>query len=183
MAEKQIEQLLALVKELGARASAYIPGAQIVLDPVFRQICRSNQCGRYGRCHMCPPDIGEIDSLMARLRAYPHAVFYQSVGTLEDSFDYEGMVAAGEFHSRLSARIHKEAGKILGDQFLHLSAGCHLCQRCGKMDGLSCRHPDLALGALEGYGVDVYRTVKDTELPYTNGENTVTYFGALFLEE
>jgi len=36
---------------------------------------------------------------------------------------------------------------------------------------------------LEGYGVDVYSTTKDTPLAYINGENTVTYFGAVFFAE
>ena len=39
--------------------------------------------------------------------------------------------------------------------------------------------PEKAMSSLEGYCVDVYNTTKDTPLKYINGQNTVTYFGAI----
>ena len=36
---------------------------------------------------------------------------------------------------------------------------------------------------MEGAGIDVYNTVKDTPLKYINGANTVTYFGLVLFEE
>ena len=36
---------------------------------------------------------------------------------------------------------------------------------------------------MEGAGVDVYNTVKDTPLRYINGQNTVTYFGMVLFGE
>ena len=49
-------------------------------------------------------------------------------------------------------------------------------------DGEPCRHPDKALASLEGSGVDVYNTTKDTPLKYINGQNTVTFFGMVLWE-
>lgn len=80
---------------------------------------------------------------------------------------------------RLSQRI----GKLVKVP-LHLTCGgCHLCKVCTKPEGRPCRHPDLALPSMEGYGVDVYRTARNTSLKYINGANTVTYFGMLFFKE
>ena len=90
------------------------------------------------------------------------------------------MMEAGKRHGHISGGIHRGAQTLLSKPFLHLSCGCRLCERCAKEDHLPCRHPDIALGALEGFGVDVYRTVKGSALRYTDGENTVTYFGMLF---
>ena len=156
---------------------------QIILDPQFRKICKTNSCGRYGRCYQCPPDIGDIDDLLRKVRKYSKAVIYQSVGTLEDSFDFEGMMDAAVAHMQLSQRIQEKVATILIEKYLHLSSGCRLCQRCAKEENLPCRHPDKALGAVEGYGIDVYKTVKNTQLKYTNGENTVTYFGIVLFSE
>lgn len=180
---KQAQQLIRLVKALGAQDAEYFPLSRIVLDARFREICRSNDCGRYDRCYMCPPDLGDIHVLMDQVRTFPHAVIYQSIAPLEDSFDYEGMMAAGEDHARFSGKIHGAVKDILSGKSLHLSSGCRLCERCGKLDGLPCRHPDQALGSVSGYGIDVYQTVKDSRLKYVNGENTVTYFGILFFTE
>ena len=120
---------------------------------------------------------------MAKIRSFPHVIVYQSISPLEDSFDFEGMMEAGERHGHISGRIHLQIKNLLSQPYLHLSSGCRLCTRCAKVDDLPCRHPDIALGAVEGHGVDVYQTVKDSSLKYVNGENTVTYFGMLFYTE
>ena len=67
---------------------------QIVLDRSFRAQCASNACGVYGKCWMCPPDVGEIEPLMAEIRKYKQTLWYQSIAQLEDSFDVEGMFDA-----------------------------------------------------------------------------------------
>lgn len=166
----------------GAYKAQIICGENIVLNSDFRVACQGNQCGLYGRCWMCPPDIGEIQDLMNQVRRWPKALLYQNVYTLEDSFDIEGMTAGAKNHAGVSQKIHARLKEILGPSFLHLTCGgCRLCDVCTKTDGLPCRHPDQALPSLEGYGVDVYGTCKNTLLKYINGSDTVTYFGmALF---
>lgn len=177
------KKLIDLAISCGADGAAYLPGSALVTDPVFRRICEGNACGKFGRCYMCPPDIGDVEDLMEQVHWYPHAVLYQTVGKLEDSFDFEGMMAAGYAHNICSQRIRKQLeGQLPGH--LHLTGGgCHLCMRCAKEDGLPCRHPGEALSSLEGYGIDVYRTSLATNLKYINGENTVTYFGIILFGE
>ena len=171
------EELIALALQSGADKAAIIRGEDVVLSASFRDICRINGCGLYGRCWMCPPDIGEIGELMARVRAFDHALLYQTIHGIEDSFDIEGMTGAGAKHALVSQRIN-DAVKLLPEERLHLSCGgCHLCPRCAKMDGKPCRMPGKALPPMEGYGIDVYQTTRPTELKYINGQNTVTYFG------
>jgi len=133
---------------------------------------------------MCPPDVGEIQELMAETRKYSKGVLYQTIHQIEDSFDIEGMQEAGKAHTRCCQAIEKEAAAHFGKEFLHLSAGgCSLCDRCGKRDSLPCRHPDQALPSLEAYGVNVHDTAQNVGLPYINGANTVTYFGAVLYQE
>ena len=179
------EQLRQAVLNCGATKAAIIPQSQIVTSAHFREICASNQCGGYGACWMCPPDIGDIEPLMARLRTFPYGILYQSIAQIEDSFDIEGMFEASAAHAQLGQRIQAAIAPLLaGTDYLHLSCGgCHLCPTCAKRTGEPCRHPDKALSSLEGYGVDVYSTAKDTDLKYTNGQNTVTYFGMVLVQE
>lgn len=168
----------------GADKAVVIPRIQVVCSASFREICRSNGCGCYGRCWTCPPQIGEIDVLMRSLDAYSHVLWYQSIARIEDSFDIEGMLEAGHAHALLSQRIENALRDTGMKNRLHLSCGgCRLCERCAMRDGLPCRHPEKALASLEGYGVDVYKTTKQTDLHYINGKNTVTYFGAVFFSE
>lgn len=170
-----------LALSAGADDAAVIPAQKIATSPVFREICKGNSCGMYGRCWMCPPEIGEIDVLIAQLKRYSHALIYQTVTAIEDSFDFEGMQAAGDAHAQLSRRMETVFPDI---PHLHLSCGgCRLCERCAKADELPCRHPDLALASMEGYGIDVYQTVKNTPLRYNNGPDTVTFFGVVLFGE
>ena len=69
---------------------------------------------------------------------------------------------------------------IEGESLCLSAGGCRLCERCAKLDDEPCRMPDKAMTSLEACGVDVYNTTKKTELKYINGQNTVTFFGAVF---
>ena len=172
------KELLNLALSCGACRAEIIDQRAIILSAEFRNICKSNGCGMYGHCWMCPPDNGDIEALMDKVRTYAKALVYQSVGKIEDSFDFEGMQMQGNAHVQLSQRIETEIRSLLPIGYLHLSCGgCRLCEHCTKPEGKPCRHPDRALSSLEGYGVDVYRTIQSTTMSYINGQNTVTYFG------
>ncbi len=171
------QELIDIALDAGAKKAAVITAEDIVLDASFRDICAKNSCAQYGRCWMCPPDIGEIETLMAEVRKYGHGLLYQTIGELEDSFDVEGMDEAAKAHVVVGQRLEAFLMLILG-KHLHLSCGgCRICERCAKLDGLPCRDPERAMPSMEGYGIDVYSTCKPTELKYINGQNTVTYFG------
>ena len=167
----------------GASRAAIISQQQIVLSAEFRKICETNGCGNYGRCWMCPPDTGDIETAMAQVRRYPWGLLYQTIGAIEDSFDIEGMSERAREHAQVSQRVQQAVKPLLQKPFLHLSCGgCRLCETCARRDGQPCRHPGKALASLEGSGVDVYTTTRDTSLKYINGQNTVTFFGMVLWE-
>lgn len=171
--------LLDIVKKNGVAAAVALEQADIIYDRSFRDICVSNGCGRYGRNYMCPPDIGDADTLMNSARAFPRAILYQTIHKIEDSFDFEGMTNAKRIHSRCSAGIQSDI-KGLGGGLLHLGAGaCGICERCAKLDCIPCRSPEDALPSLEAYCVFVSETANNAGLKYINGVNTVTYFGMI----
>lgn len=175
-----MDKLIATAREAGAFRAVIISADGIVLSEEFRTICQNNQCGKFGKCWVCPPELPDTAVVMETVRGYSHALWYQSVSQLEDSFDVEGMFAAGRNHALLSQRLQELAKPILPENFLHLTCGgCHLCETCAKVEGKPCRMPHKALPSLEGYCVDVYNTTKDTPLKYINGQNTVTYFGMI----
>lgn len=178
------QKIIQAALDAGASKAVVIPGSQIITSDEFRKICESNQCGGYGRCWTCPPHIGPIDELMAKVHSYPAALWYQTIYAIEDSYDIEGMFEAGAKHAQVSLAVEKAAAPLLKPGFLHLSCGgCHICETCAKVEDKPCRFPDKALSSLEGYGVDVYRTTEHTPLKYINGQNTVTYFGMILFME
>ena len=174
------DQLIAETVRLGADRAAVIETARIETDRVFRDMCAANACGVYGRCWMCPPDVGEIGELMAEVHRYDHALVYQRIGQLEDSFDVEGMAEAKTAHKALSQALRSVFREAGIERVLHLGAGgCGVCKPCAKVKGEPCTHPELAMSSLEAYGINVSRMAQTAGMRYINGTNTVTYFGVV----
>ena len=174
------EKLISAALKAGAHKAVIFPAEKIVLSEMFRDICKSNQCGKYGKCWVCPPELPDADEVMATIRSYDRVLWYQTVSSIEASFDFEGMIEAGKNHVALSQRLRDMVADSLPENALHLSCGgCRQCPVCAKAEGKPCRMPEKAMASLEGYCVDVYNTTKDTPLKYINGQNTVTYFGAI----
>lgn len=180
-AETAYEMLRDRLLEMGAYRAEFVETAQITLDAVFRKMCESNACGNFGKSYMCPPDVGNIEELMAQLRTYDRALVYQTVGMLEDSYDFEGMMEAGQKHNDLAQQLRRLAEEQGITDCLHLGAGgCRICPVCGKKTGEPCRFPEQAMSSLEAYGVNVSELARLCGMRYINGQDTVTYFGAMF---
>lgn len=180
----QLESLTQAILDLGAYKVGTVQVEDIDFEPDFRKMCESNACGMYGRSWMCPPDIGPVDELIARAKTYRWAVVFQTVDELEDSYDFEGMMAAGEKMNHLTAAVRKKLDDMGVARRLLLGAGgCRLCQVCAKQKGEPCRFPDQALSSLEAYGINVSVLAPQAGMKYINGKDTVTYFGAVFLGE
>lgn len=120
---------------------------------------------------------------MARVKEFPHAVLFQTISPLEDSYDIEGMHDASVTHNRLTRKV-QETFRSMNDENMVLGAGaCGVCQTCTKPEGVPCRFPDLAITSLEACGINVSELAKTCGLRYINGQNTVTYFGLFLYKE
>ena len=69
------------------------------------------------------------------LRTYETALVYQTVGFLEDRYDFEGMMEAGNRHNELAQKLRASAQERFvqedGIELLHLGAGgCRVCVAC-----------------------------------------------------
>jgi predicted metal-binding protein len=177
--------LVQLALRMGATKATVIPQEKIVLSSEFRKICEGNGCGMYNKTWMCSTaHIGDIDTLMDKVRSYKWALWYQLIGEIEDSYDFEGMTEVGNRFIAMCQRVNEELKPVFGKEMLHLGkGGCGLCKRCTILDNEPCRMPDKALSSLEMYGVDVYRTTEGTGLKYINGPETVTYFGMVLFND
>ena len=177
------EEMIRKILELGASKAAVIPVSKIRFDRSFRKLCEMNTCGNYGRNWMCPPYAGEIDDLIARAKGYEHAIVYQLIGQLEDSYDFEGMMENGKRMNRLV----RDARAALDGSFPHAlylgAGGCSQCEKCAKLTDEPCRFPELAMMSLETCGVAVSELAKTAGMKYINGQNTVTNFAAILFDE
>lgn len=151
----------------------------LVFERSFRELCKANTCRSYGKYYTCPPAAGDIDDLIARAKGFEHAILYQTVWPLEDSFDAEGMAEASSKHYDIAQRVQSMLPRDQG--IVHLATGgCRLCEECALVHEEPCIYPDQALTSMSAYGIHVSGAAKLARLKYINGANTVTYFGMVF---
>lgn len=170
--------LMDICLEEGAARAAVIEVAKIPFDKGLRAYCAANACGSYGKNWACPPGVGEPDEVIARARQYRYALVFQAVGQMEDSFDFEGMEAAGRRFGETAERIRSRVADQIPGYLLLTAGGCSVCPVCAKVEDKPCRFPDKAISSLEAYCIQVSRLAAACGMPYHNGPNTVTNFGA-----
>ena len=177
------DSLIKTVSDLGAYKASVIPTSDVETDTSFRALCEKNSCGIYVKNWACPPDAGDIEKLIGDLYSFGYMLVYQSVGKLEDSFDLDGMAEAAEKHACLTGAVREKLVPFGFSRTLFLGAGgCRVCRVCAKMTDECCRHPDKATPSLEAYGVNVAKLAPAAGMKYINGQNTVTYFGAVLFD-
>jgi predicted metal-binding protein len=131
---------------------------------------------------MCPPAIESFEDVKTKVLEFSDGVVFQSVCSLEDSFDFDGMMKAEDIHRKIFNRILDYVQLDMGcSDVLALNAGaCKVCNKCTYPDGEGCRYPDKAVTSLEAYCIDVNALLACCDIAYNNGPNTVSYVG-LFL--
>ncbi len=178
-----LAQLMESGGQCGFDNCAPVDTGDIIFDAELRKNCEMNSCGDYGRNWVCPPHCGDIEDCIARARQFDHAVVVQYIGTLEDSYDFEGMVEAARAFEIKFEQFARQARQISDDIYPLGAGGCHRCARCAVLDDAPCRHLDIAYPSLESHGIYVADLAAKSGMKYINGPNTVTYFGAVFYKE
>jgi len=172
--------LLDMIKQQNYSGFAEINVADIIFEPMFRDMCVMNSCGKFGTSWVCPPACGDYESMKARVCGYTHGVLVQQFYTLADSFDFEGMMAGqGNFDQRFYAVIDALNNSKLKNWDALKAGTCSICKKCSYPD-VPCLFPNRAKSSLEACGINVSALCTQCGLSYINGQNTVTYF-ALFV--
>lgn len=169
---------ISLAYSCGFTNAASVSPSMLTTHAEVREMCAADKCHAYGQNWMCPPHCGSLHACEQGLHAYSHGLVVQSVGYIEDSFDYERMEQLEKQHLRhfraLQDAIRHDAASVLG----LASGGCRICSACAYPE--ACRHPLLAYPSMEGYGLLVSEVCRIAGLRYYYGENAISYL-ALFL--
>ena len=156
---------------------AFVKPEDIEFNDRVRQICKK-ECSRYGASWSCPPAVGTVEECRARIQQYEKFLLFSVKYDLEDSFDYEGMMAGASAFKETCRALDNKLRPLLGNYLMLSNEGCGLCKECTYPDA-PCRFPDRSHGSLEGYGLFVSKLAKQAGMNYINGANTVTYFGGV----
>jgi len=180
--EIAISKALDIAREHGFPHCRPLDCSTLEFMEAVRDMCSADRCGQYGRNWTCPPACGSLETTRKRAAKYSWGILVQTVGNLEDDFDYETMEA--------SAGIHREHFQVLVDrlrldwpELLAMGAGaCTYCKACTYPD-LPCRFPDKAIISMEAFGLFVSQVCERNGMAYNHGPLSVTYTSCVLLED
>lgn len=174
-----VEQLMEVAKEYGFETVAPLDVSTLKAREEVRDMCAANTCHAYGSNWSCPPACGTVAECGEKMAKFTRGILVQTVGQLEDSWDYETMQETAENHGRRFREIALRLWKD-GVTVLPLTAGaCPICEKCAYPE--PCRFPGKAISSMEAYGLLVNQVCTDNGVPYNHGPNTMAYSGCLLL--
>lgn len=175
------EQLAKLAEEVGFTAWTPLDIATIELRPEVRDMCAANSCGMYGKNWSCPPGCGTLEACSSQLREYSHGILVQTVGRVEDSFDFEAMMKIEAEHKSLFAKMFNIIWKS-EEKILALGTGC--CTQCAECTypNAPCRFPKKKISSMEAYGMLVLEICEMNHLPYYYGSDKIVYTSCFLIQ-
>lgn len=174
------EQLRDLAMELGFSHTAPLDCATIELKPEVRQMCASNTCGQYGKRWSCPPGCGTLEDCQAQLAGKTAGILVQSVGDIEDGFDFEAMMDIEQAHKQRFLAMY-DLLREQGHSALAIGSGCcTLCQDCTYPEK-PCRFPQRRVASMEAFGMLVVDVCKANGLGYYYGPDKMAYTSCFLL--
>lgn len=172
------ELCLRAVQNYNFSYAAPLDVRSIQLLPEVREMCSANRCGMYGKNWSCPPAIGSLEALQEQLKQYSSGIILQTVGFLEDDFDYETIVATENLQKLNFKRLYHDI-KVEYPGCLPMPTGaCSICSVCTYPDQ-ACRFPDQAYPPLEAYGIFVSKLCEHNNISYYYGPRTMAFVSAI----
>jgi predicted metal-binding protein len=114
-----------------------------------------------------------------RVKGYSCGILVQTVGDIEDSYDWEGIMTVGARQKKNFALMWDELERE-GEEVLAMGSGaCKLCEACTYPDEV-CRFPDRMEVSMEAYGLLVSKVCANNNLAYNYGKDKIA-FTACFL--
>ena len=175
------DDLITEAKALGFTHAGALNMDALVFMPEVREMCAANRCHQYGTNWTCPPGCGSIEDAAARASKYTFGLLVQTVGRLEDDFDYEIIQSTGDQHKDNFIRLAEHVRERYPDMLPMGAGGCRICDTCTYPDA-PCRCPDRAIPSMEAYGLWVSKVCELSGVPYYHGKLTVTYTSCYLLK-
>jgi len=168
------EKIAAMAKECGFTHCAPLDVSTLEFLQEVRDMCNAKQCNRYDTSWSCPPACASLEEMRQRVLSYSGGILVQTVGELEDSYDWDGIMEAGARHKdnfgRLWASLEKE-----NQQVLAMGAGaCMICETCTYPEK-ECRFPDRMAASMEACGLFVSKVCTDNGLAYNYGQDRIAF--------
>jgi len=172
-----------LARQLGIETCLEFEARMLVPQRRIRGFCAENKCGNYGVNYMCPPHIGSLREIKARLQAFQRGVLLRYSESLDVSHDREGVERTKvAFHNKiLQLEDFFCENEGVAPKWGMIGGSCGLCPVCLAKFGQPCRYPDRARASLESMGIDVQAFLAEFGLDNRFHPDRITWSGCILL--
>ena len=152
----------------------------------IRALCIENKCGHFNKHYMCPPHVGPLEEIKAKLKNYQRGILIQHSRPLDIMNDREGLIQSKVAFHKTILNIEdycRNMTSLRGTDLEHIwgliGGTCELCQPCQAVTKEPCPYPQQARTSLEALGVDVVRLLKQHGLDSDFRADRITWTGCL----
>ncbi len=169
-----MEDLIALALETGFSKAGELNVRALEFMPEVRDMCAADRCRSYGKSWNCPPACGTLEEAAEKAARYGRGLLVQTVGILEDDFDWEGIEKTSAKHRDTFERFTPLMRSRFPDMMPMGVGACNICEEC-TYPGAPCRFPERAVPPMEAYGLFVSKVCSLSSIAYNNGPQTITF--------
>ena len=192
------DEFLEMAANIGATAARVIPSKMVVIDKRVRLKCEVPRCSGYGQYLTCPPHVMNVEVFSKTLSCYEWCLLVQveakgidSMDRGTNGIDRDLLPKKRDIHLPFKHKLLEVVETVEAAAFKKgmrfatglIGGSCTLCERCveNKHAG-ACRHPFRARPAMEGVGIDVFKTAQNAGLPiHLSSSNNVIWTGLVLL--
>ena len=174
-------KLAEMAKEYGFTHSVRLDVSTLEFMQEIRDMCNAEQCRSYNTSWSCPPACASLEEMRELVKSFTDGIIVQTVGDLEDSLDWDGIMETGARHKENFGKMREilsaKHPPLSADQpsLLAMGAGeCKLCEKCTYPDN-PCRFPDKIEVSMEASGLFVSKVCKDNNLDYNYGSEKIAF--------
>lgn len=173
--------LAALAGECGFTHCAPLDVSTLEIMQEVRDMCSADKCDGYGKSWSCPPACAALEEIRATVGMFTSGILVQTVGEIEDGYDWEGITEAGVRHKANFAKM-RDALEAVCSGVLAMGAGsCKLCGSCTYPDA-PCRHPDRMEVSMEANGLLVSKVCAANGLAYNYGQGKIAFTSCFLVD-
>jgi len=168
------EKLEKTAKDCGFTHYAKLDISTLEFMQEVRDMCNAEQCKNYDKSWSCPPACAPLEEIRERAKGYTSGILVQTVGTIEDSLDWDGMMVVGAHHKENFGKM-KDKLNAENAQFLAMGAGkCQICDSC-TYPNEPCRAPSKMEVSMEASGLLVSKVCTDNGIEYNYGADSIAF--------
>jgi len=167
-------QLAVMAEECGFTHSAPLDISTLEFLQEVRDMCNPKQCDRYNKSWSCPPACVSLEDMRERVKSYDAGLLVQTVGELEDSYDWDAIMETGARHKDNFRRMWDGLEKQYASVFAMGAGACSLCPAC-TYPNEPCRFPHRMSASMEASGLFVSKVCTDNGLAYNYGSDRIAF--------